>query len=234
MVGRRIAELPCGSSMKAKEVPMRQRILRDFRQLMRRPTKFLAFNKKVKHALTNNPNCPESLAPLLREYFEKVDHLDTTYHVALDGAHSVVRERDRLSEEIAVLLDKIASALESALMMNPDALLTTGFSLTQERRSTTRVKLPLPSPSDFRVENLGEQGRASGTASSFTGALLHEVHVNQKDPAVEADWLHKGIFTDPQNMVMDNLYAGNTFFRMRHYGQDGPGPWSAVVSTTIT
>lgn len=213
---------------------MRHRILRDFRQMLRLPAKFLAFSKKVKHALTDNPNCPESAASLLKEYFEKVDSLESTYHLALDGGHTAIRQRDRLSEEIAVLLDQIASALESAHILNPDALLTTGFSVTQERRSPNRVKLSLQAPPDFKVDNIGERGRAIATASTFTGAFNHEIHINQKDPAVEDDWYHKGIFPDAKSMAMENLPTGNTFFRMRHHGQEGPGPWSAVVSTTIT
>ena len=90
------------------------------------------------------------------------------------------------------------------------------------------------SPLDFNVTNAGELGRALATASTFAGALVHEIHINQKDPSVEDDWFHKAIFPDSHNMVMESLAAGNTFFRMRHHGPDGPGPWSGVVSTTIS
>jgi hypothetical protein len=213
---------------------MRQRILRDFRQMLRSPAKFLSFNRKVKHALTNNPNCPESAASLLKEYFEKVESLETTYHLALDGGHTAIRQRERLSEETAVLLDQIASALESAHILNPDALLTTGFSVTQERRSANRVKLSLEAPPDFKVDNVGERGRAIASSSTSPAAYNHEIHINQKGPGAEEDWIHKGIFPDSRSMEMEHLSPGDTFFRMRHHGPDGPGPWSTVVSTTIT
>lgn len=212
---------------------MRQRIIRDYRQ-MTSPTKFLAFNKKVKHSLTDNRNYPETATALLQQYFQRVDDYEKIYHLALDGSRTQIRERDRLREEIVVLLDQIASILEAAHILNPDALLTTGFTVTQERRSSNRVKLSLEAPPDFRVDNVGERGRAVATASSFTGAYNHEIHINQKDPAVEEDWFHKGIFPDSKTMQMENLPPGNTFFRMRHHGHDGPGPWSTVVSTTIT
>ncbi|HBG05499.1 MAG: hypothetical protein A2075_13380 [Geobacteraceae bacterium GWC2_58_44] len=211
----------------------RRMIKRDFRQI-RSPVKFFAFCKKVQHGLTDTPGLPDSIAALRQQFLEKVDRLDTTYHLALDGGRSVIREREKLSEEIVVLLDQIASVLEAAFILNPDALLTTGFTVTQERRSANRVKLPLVAPHDFKVANAGERGRALATASTFAGALLHEIHINQKDPSVEDDWFHKAIFPDSQNMIMDNLAAGNTYFRMRHQGQEGPGPWSGVVSTTIT
>jgi len=212
---------------------MRRRIKRDFRQ-MRSPTRFLAFCRKVKHGLTETRNIPDSLTALLQQYSEAVDRLETTYHLALDGGHSVIRQREKLSEEIVVLLDQIASALEAAFILNSDPLLTTGFTITQERRSTTREKLPLVAPLDFNVANAGERGRALATASSAPGALLHEIHINLKDPSVEDDWFHKAIFHDSQNMAMERLETGNTFFRMRHHGHDGPGPWSGIVSTTIT
>jgi len=208
-------------------------IKRDFRQ-MASPAKFLAFCTKVKHALTDNPNCPESVVPQRQQYFEMVERLDTLYHLALDRGRSVIREREKLSEELVVLLDQIASVLEAAFVMNPDALLTTGFTITQERRSPNRVRLPLAAPSDFNVVNTGERGKALGTASTFPGVLVYEIHLNLKDPSVEADWFHGMMGTDCQNMVMENLIAGNTFLRMRFYGLDGPGPWSGIVSVLIT
>jgi hypothetical protein len=222
------------NNTEVKEVPMQRRMIkRAFRQ-MRSPAKFFAFCKKVQHGLTDNPNLTDSIALLRQQFFEKVDSLETTYHLALDGGRTVIRERENLSQEIVVLLDQIASFLEASFILNPDALLTTGFEVTQERRSPNRVRLPLVAPSDLNVANAGEQGRALATASTFPGALVHEIHINQKDPSVEDDWFHKAIFPDSQKMAIENLPSGNTFFRMRHHGHDGPGPWSGVVSTTIT
>ena len=179
----------------------RRMIKRDFRQLGS-PAKFIAFSKKVKHGLTETPNLPDSMAALQQQFFEKVDSLETIYHQALDGGRSVIREREKLTQEIVVLLDQIASVLEAAFILNPDALLTTGFTVTQERRSSPhREKLPLVAPPDFNVVNAGEQGRALATASSFPGALVHEVHINQKNPSAEDDWFHKAIFPDCRNII---------------------------------
>lgn len=213
---------------------MGQRIIRDYRQMKRLPARFLAFIKKVKHSLTDNRNYPETAAALLQQYFQSVDNFETIYHLALDGSRTQRRERDRLIAEIVVLLDQIASLLEAAHILDSDALLTTGFTVTQERRSSNRIKLSLEAPPDFKVENLGDRGKAVATASSFTGALNCEIHINHRDPAVDEDWLHKAIFPNSKSMEMDNLVPGNVFFRMRYHGHDGPGPWSTIVSTTIT
>lgn len=212
---------------------MQRKIRRDFRQ-MKSPARFLAFCKKVQHGLSDTLILPDSLTALRQQYFEKVASLETIYHQALDGGHSVIREREKLSQEVVMLLEQIASALEAAFILNPDALLTTGFTITQERKSANREKSPQIAPLDFNVANVGERGKALATASSPHGALLHEIHMNRKDPSFEDDWIHKAIFHDSQNMAMDSLPAGNTFFRMRHHGQDGPGPWSGVVNATIT
>lgn len=211
----------------------RRMIKRDFRH-MKSPTKFLTFCKKVQHGVTDNPNLTDAIDPLRQQYCAKVDSLDTAHHLALDGGRSLIRERDRLTEEIVVLLDQLASFLEAALILNPDALFTTGFNVTQERRNPTRVRLPLIAPADFSVANSADSGKALGTASVFPGVLVYEIHINLKDPSVEADWFHKAICPDPREMALDNLAAGNTCFRMRFQGPDGPGPWSGVVTTTIT
>jgi hypothetical protein len=216
---------------------MQRRIKRDYRQRSS-PAKFLSFCTKVKHCLTDNPNYPESLwgaNPSLRQqYFDKVDSLDVSFHLAINGDRLMILERDKLIQETILMLDEITALLESASVRNPDALFSTGFSVTQERRSPNRVRLPLQVPTDFGVVNSGEHGMAKGSASKAPGAYNHEIHINRKDPSVEEDWFHKAIFPDAEDMVMVNLDPGNTFFRMRHHGPDGPGPWSAIVSTLIT
>lgn len=213
-----------------------RRIKRDYRRLA--PARFLSFCRKVKYALTDNLNYPDSTwgadTTLPQIFFEKVEALETAYHLASDGARSLIRNRDKLVEEIVELLDRIAPLLEAASTRNPDALFTTGFSITQERRSANRAKLVLTAPSDFTVANSGEPGKAVGSANAPRGAINHEIHLNRNDPSLEEEWLHKAIYPDASAMVMEKLLPGNTFFRMRHHGPDGPGPWSAVMSVAIT
>jgi hypothetical protein len=215
---------------------LKRRIKRDYRRLP--PARFLAFCRKVKYALTDNLNYPDSTwggHTMLRQiYFEKVDTLETAYHVARDGDRRLIRDRDKLVDEIVDLLDQIAPLLEAASIRNPDALFSTGFSITQERRSTNRTKLVLTAPGDFSVVNSGEPGKAVGRANAPRGAINHEIHLNTKDPSLEEEWFHKAIYPDASAMVMDNLQPGNTYFRMRHHGPEGPGPWSVVMSVAIS
>jgi hypothetical protein len=214
----------------------KRRVKRDYRQLA--PAKFLSFAVKVRLSLTNNPNYPESMwggaDGILHRYSNGVDELEVKHHLASDGGHTLIRDRDKLREEIIQMLDQIASLLEGASILNPDALLSTGFSITQERRSTPRVRLPLQAPADFTVINLADIGKAKASAGAMPGAWNNEIHVNTKDPSVEDHWGHHGIYNDPSEMLLENLSSGNNFVRSRYHGPDGAGPWSNVVSVTIT
>jgi hypothetical protein len=222
----------------AKEVLMgsSQRITRDYRKPT--PSKFLHFIQKVKRGLTDNANYPESAwganIGVLRRFFEDVVIVEGACHVASRGDRDLIRQRDKLIAEMVLVLDELASLLEAMSVRNPDALFTTGFNISKERRSTPRVKVALVAPTDFVVENLGEPRKALGKVSTVPGAYNHEVHVNRRDPSVEQDWNHQALYPDSGNMVMENLEPGNTFFRVRPHGPDGAGPWSAVVTVTIT
>jgi len=217
---------------------MLRRIKHDYRQMGGTPAKFLGFSQKVIQSLTGNPNYPDSIwganTNLWRKYIEHVDRLGVACHVASGGDRNLIRDRDKLIQEVILILEEIASLLEAASIRNPDALFTTGFTVTQERRTANRTRLQLTAPMDFAVVNTGERGKAVGSAMTQPGAFNHEMHINRNDPSVEGDWHHMAIYTSTAEMVMENLDLGNIFFRMRHHGPDGPGPWSPTVSTTIT
>jgi len=216
---------------------MKQRMIkRDYRYLP--PFKALTFFGKVRRCLTGNENFLDSAwganTTTREQLFDGIDRYEAAYHLASNGDRLLVAARDKIKEEVVVMLDEVASHLEAVSARNPDALLTSGFNVIQERRSTSRTRLPLAASVDFNVTNEGPRGSATGFSSVIPGALVLEIHVNYQDPSVEKDWSHKAIFLDPAKMAMTDLNAGNTFFRMRPYGPDGAGPWSAVVSTFIT
>jgi hypothetical protein len=216
----------------------KKRIKHDYRQAAKIPAKFFTFTQKVRRSLTGNPNYPESVwgpyYETLQRFFQEQDQLETVYQQASNGDRIYIRERDKLIEEMLLTLDEMASFLEAVSTRNPDALFTTGFSVCQERRSTSRVKMPLLASTDFAVENLAEPEKAAASSSPVLSAFNYEIHLNKKDPSVEADWYHKDMFHDPSSMIMGNISQGHTFFRVRPHGPNGAGPWSSIVSTTIT
>jgi hypothetical protein len=221
----------------AKEVRMQKKIRRNYRQ-SKSPAKALAFFKRVKRGLTDNSNFTDATwgtnITSRQEYFEAVDKFEDAYNLAINGDRLLISARDKLWQEIIVMLDEIASHLEAQAARTPEALLSSGFEVISERKMVSRSKTPLKASSDFRVENEGQRGKGIGKSSHIPGAFNHEIHATSKDPSVEENWSHKGIFNNPGNMEMNNLEAGNMFFRMRSHGPDGAGPWSTIVSTTIT
>lgn len=213
-----------------------RKIKRDYHKLS--PGKALTFYKKVDHCLTDNENFPEETwganTTTRRQYSEGVGKYEVSFNGAINGDRVLAAERNKIQEELNVMLDEIACHLEAVSVRNPDALLTSGFNVIQERRATSRVKLPLSASSDFKVLNIDHRGRALGSSSPIAGAFNHEIHANYRDPSNEEDWVHKGVFVDPAEMMITNLNSGNVFFRMRSHGPEGPGPWSTTVATFIT
>ncbi|HJV33425.1 hypothetical protein [Geomonas sp.] len=213
-----------------------RKIKRDYHKLS--PSKALTFFKRVRHCLTENENFPDSTwganTTTRGQYSEAVDGYEDAFNGAINGDRLLVADRNRKQDEIVVMLDEIASHLEAVSVRNPDSLLTSGFNVVQERRLGNRVRLPLSASTDFKVANLEHRGRAAGSSSPIAGAFNHEIHANYGDPSSEEDWIHKGIYADPSEMVIMNVKSGNVFFRMRSHGPDGAGPWSGTVSTFIT
>ena len=216
---------------------MRRRIKRTYRQ-QKSPAKALSFCKRVKQALTDNPHIPDSFwgghSGIKQRYFEAVDRYEVAYHLAINGDRLLIRERDKLMAEIILMLDEIASQVEAGSVRNPEALFTSGFHLTKERTSSSKMREPLVAPSDFTITNAAQRGKATGRARAIRGAINQEIQINKKDPSLEEEWLHKGVHPNAAEMEMENLDSGNIFFRVRYHGPDGPGPWSVILNTTIT
>jgi glycerol-3-phosphate O-acyltransferase len=122
------------------------RILRNYHGLG--PSKFHAFNQRVKQALTNNPKIPESTwgsnPGLINSYMAASDKHDAVYHEANYGSTLVIAERELLQQQLINYLDEIAADLEAEAVRSPEILLSSGFDLAKERRGiNTRKKAAL-------------------------------------------------------------------------------------------
>ena len=213
-----------------------RKIKRDYRNMS--PSQALAFFNKVKRCLTDNVNFPDATwganTTTRQQLFDAIVRFEIAYHLAINGDRLLIAARDKIQEEVVVMLDEVASHLEAVSVRNPEGLLGSGFNVVQERRSTSRTRLPLAASFDFNVTNVGTRGTAIGNSSEIPGAFNLEIQINRQDPSKEADWSHKDLFPSPSEMTMTDLSTGNTFFRMRPHGPNGAGPWSAIVSTFIT
>ena len=216
---------------------LQRKILRDYHQMNSALTA-LNLGKKVGTALTDKTIFPDTFwgvkLVLLLEFLAVLAQLEADYHAALNGGKREITARNNTWELFIKKLDAIALYLESECIETPDKLLASGFNLTQGRKNNGGKRSPMQVAKDFCVENMPEQGKARGSASQIKGAYNHELHYCRALPSIEASWMHKGMFMDITDMVMEGLEAGDLFFRMRSYGPDGAGPWSGIVTTTIT
>jgi glycerol-3-phosphate O-acyltransferase len=118
------------------------RILRNYRSLG--PGKFFQFNQRVWKALTDNPKVPASTwganPGLLAAYFAASAKHEAVYHEACYGSILSIAERDLLQAQLVNYLDEIAADLEAEAVRTPDMLLSTGFDLAKERRSSNTRK----------------------------------------------------------------------------------------------
>jgi hypothetical protein len=130
------------------------RLLRNYRNLW--PSRFHAFNTRVRTALTDNPNIPDSIwganPGLLASYLTASEKYDALYHEAHYGSVLVIAERELMQAQLVNFLDEIAADLEAEAVRTPSLLLSSGFDLVKERRGNTRKNAALPDAEMNRAE----------------------------------------------------------------------------------
>jgi len=134
-----------------------RRILRNYRNWT--PSRFHAFNQRVRTALSDSEKFPESTwaanPTLIQLYFAASAKHDSTFQEALYRSILVIAQRDALQAQLVEYLDEIAAVLEALAVRNPYLLLASGFDLVKERRSGTRTK---PAQSTAEVSSAEQQG----------------------------------------------------------------------------
>jgi hypothetical protein len=119
-----------------------RRALRSYRNMP--PSKFHSLNRRVRKALTANPLIPDTIwaanPGLLALFFALSDQHDAVFHEALLGSIVMIAQREAMQAQLIIYLDEIASLLEAASVRYPDLLLSSGFDLAKERRSSSRPK----------------------------------------------------------------------------------------------
>jgi hypothetical protein len=144
---------------RSEEIDMQKqyqrRILRNYHNLP--PSKFHAFNQRVKNGLSEHAHLPESAwaanPTLLSSYLSASDKHDALYHDAVHGSRLVISERDILQAQLVNYLDEIASVLEAAAIRNPELLLPAGFDLAKDQRNHSRAKVIVPGSDEAKVLN---------------------------------------------------------------------------------
>ena len=134
------------------------RALRNYRSLGL--TKFFIFNQRVQRSLVDNPKIPASTwgakPDLLTLYFAASDKYNAVFHEASYGSSLVIAEREILQQQLINYLDEIVADLEAEAVRNPDILLSSGFDLAKERRSSNRKKATLSAAEATTGEHSGD------------------------------------------------------------------------------
>jgi hypothetical protein len=132
-----------------------RRILRNYRSAT--PSRFHAFNQRVRKGLTDNSKIPESTwaanPTLIPSYLAASEKHDAKYHEALYCSKLDIAEREVLQAQLINYLDEIASILEAVAVRCPDVLLASGFDLAKERRSRTRTNAASTASEDSQASN---------------------------------------------------------------------------------
>jgi len=92
---------------------------------------------------------------LITAYFAASEKHDAVFHEAIYGSILMIAQREALQAELITYLDEIASVLEAATVRNPDLLLSSGFDLAKERRSSSRTKPTLSAAETASAEQAG-------------------------------------------------------------------------------
>lgn len=140
-----------------KKVLQQPRVLRNYRNLP--PGRFHVFNQKVMKGLADSQKIPASTwgsnPELITSYFAASEKHNAVYHEAGYGSILVIAEREVLQKQIVNYLDEIAADLEAEAVRHPDILLSSGFDLAKERRSTVRKHAALAAAEVASAEHQG-------------------------------------------------------------------------------
>jgi len=132
-----------------------RRILRNYRNLA--PSKFHAFNQRVRQALADNSKFPESIwagnPTLMSSYLSASDQHDQVFHDATYGSRIDIAKRELLQAQIVDYLDELAALLEGAAVRIPDLLISSGFELAKEQRGHARAKAAPIASEDINASN---------------------------------------------------------------------------------
>ena len=117
------------------------RIMRNYRNIG--PSRFHAFNQRVRTAMADKTRFPESIwaanTTLLQSYLSTSDKHDGVYHESKLGSKLMIAQREILQAQLVDYLDEIASLLEMAAVRTPDIIIASGFDLIKERRGHSRA-----------------------------------------------------------------------------------------------
>ena len=163
--------------------------------------------------------------------------LEETVRLTGLGDRSKIPDRSTHLSSVIKELTRVAFTVQLQAMDEESQLHTSGYPLAEHRTRVPKDRGSVKALTGFSATNLDEPGAALLTADNQDAAFGYQFQFTKLDPAVEANWVddapgpHR---TCKKIMVLGLDSLSRYSFRGRGIGDDGPGPWSKVVTIPIT
>ena len=199
------------------------------------PAEAVVMKNSVISALTNHPFFKDiPLEPLAAAGTS----LEESVRLTGAGDHSRIPDRSTHLALVIKELTRVAFRIQLQALDQESQLHTSGLPLV-ERRTRVRRAPPISATvfTGLEAMNLDAPGEVMLTGDSQDHVLGYNLQFTKLDPAVEENWVddapgpHRGC----KKIVIRGLDSLNRYsFRGRAIGDDGPGPWSRVVTISVT
>ena len=198
------------------------------------PAEAVAMKDDVLNALTKHPFFKDIRLDLL---IAAGTNLEETVRLTGLGDRSKIPERFTHLSNVIKELTRVAVNVQLQAMDEESQLHTSGLPLVERRTRVPKNRGAVETLMRFSATNIDEPGAALLTAESQEAAFGYQFQFTKLDPAVEENWADEapGPHRTCKKIIVRGLDSLSRYsFRGRGIGDDGPGPWSKVVTISIT
>jgi len=153
------------------------------------------------------------------------------------GDYSKIADRTMYLCSVIKELTRVAFHVQVQAMDEESQLHTSGFPLVERRTRVPKNREAVKPLTGFTATNIDEPGAALLGADSQDAAFGYQFQFTKLDPAVEENWVDDAPAPHRtcKKIVVRGLDSLSRYsFRGRGIGDDGPGPWSKVITIPIT
>ena len=202
-----------------------------------------AMLRSVIFHMTNNPYFvePWALGLSLLICIALADKYDSWIIAGGRGDRDNIATRNEVAVEVQNLLEKLAHYVEMTAGDNLAALRSSGYELRHRHGKTSSSHTDstfsyggVDHQQGDRAENLSAARKVLLHVPWGPGVMSRQVQTTTGNPAEEANWQDKSVFSPDSNMEVECDAGGNTFFRYRDVTDKGVGDWSKPISAIVT
>jgi hypothetical protein len=164
--------------------------------------------------------------------------LEETVRLTGLGNRSLIPDRTNYLAIVIKELTRVAFYVQLQAFDDDRQLHTTGFPIAERRTRVLKDRPTVKMLTGFGATNIiDEVGAVMLTADSQEAAFGYQFQFTKGDPTVEANWIDEAPAphrTCKKITVRELDSLSKYSFRGRAVGDDGVGPWSKVVTISVT